>query len=149
MEKILLAVDGSEKSKQAADKLAEMVKSIESEVDIITVLESPDIKLREVDAYIPDKTIEELREMNKEEIKEKAEQILKEAEEHFKDIDVKLKKIIKYGDPADVICDYAEENDIDMIVLADKGIGGIKRFFLGSITSKVVRHAKSSVMIVK
>ncbi len=149
MEKILLAVDGSESSRKAADKVAELVKSLESEVTLITVLESSDIKLREVDAYIPDKTIEELREINREEMKKKGKKVLKEAAEHFTGVDTKLKKIIKHGDPADVICDYAEENDIDMIVLADKGIGGIKRFFLGSITEKVVRHAQNSVMIVK
>ena len=149
MEKILLAVDGSSSSKKAADKVAEMAKTMQAEVTILTVVEAHDIKLREVEAYIPDKTIEELREINKKEMKKKGQEILNDAVQHFKDIDVKIKKEIQYGDPADTICEFAEENDMDMIVLADKGVGGIKRFFLGSITEKVVRHAKGSVLIVK
>ncbi|MDZ7671916.1 MAG: universal stress protein [Halanaerobiales bacterium] len=48
-----------------------------------------------------------------------------------------------------MICEYAENNGFDIIVLADKGIGGVKRFFLGSISDKVLRHAKVSVLVVK
>ncbi|PUU86972.1 Universal stress protein family protein [Halanaerobium congolense] len=36
-----------------------------------------------------------------------------------------------------------------MIVIADKGLGKVKRFLLGSISDKVVHHAQTSVLVVK
>ena len=149
MKKILLAVDGSKESTRAAAKAAEIAEATKAKVSIITVLETGDIKLREVEAYIPEKTIEELRESNKEELKEKGNKFINEATQYFEDRNIKPKKVIKVGDPADEICNYAEQEDFDMIVLADKGMGGVKRFFLGSISSKVVRHANKSVLVVK
>ena len=53
------------------------------------------------------------------------------------------------GGPAEYICKEAENNDYDLIILADTGEGGVKRFLLGSTSDRVVRHAETSVMIVK
>ncbi|WP_257286673.1 universal stress protein [Halanaerobium congolense] len=73
-----------------------------------------------------------------------------EAVDFFKKRDVRIKKVVKIGDdPADEICDFAENNEIDMIVIADKGLGKVKRFLLGSISDKVVHHAQTSVLVVK
>ena len=46
------------------------------------------------------------------------------------------------------ILDYASENNIDCIVIASHK-PGIENFFLGSTASRVVRHAKCSVHIVR
>lgn len=147
MEKILLAVDGSKSSIKAAKKTAEITESLKSEVTIITVMETNDITLKNIETYLPDKTTEELRDLDKENLAKRGEEILEKAADFFKS--KKVKKVVKYGNPADVICDYAEESEIDIIILADKGIGGVKRFFLGSISDKVMRYANSSVLIVR
>ena len=46
------------------------------------------------------------------------------------------------------ILDYARENDIDCIVIASHR-PGIEDFFLGSTASRVVRHAKCSVHVIR
>jgi nucleotide-binding universal stress UspA family protein len=52
------------------------------------------------------------------------------------------------GDPAEAIIDAATSEGADVIVIGNKGITGRKRFLLGSVPEKVVRHASCSVMIV-
>jgi len=145
----LLAVDGSDSSLKAAEKTSELTEFHESQVSILTVLDISKIELSELQSYRSEKSLDKLIEKNKGDMNKKGKQILNEAAEYFKGKNTEIKKIIKYGDAADVICDYAEEKNFDFIILADKGLSGVKRFFLGSISDKVVRHAKSSVIIVR
>ncbi|MFL5895449.1 MAG: universal stress protein [Thermoleophilaceae bacterium] len=53
------------------------------------------------------------------------------------------------GDPAAVIIDTAKEQGADLIVVGNRGLTGIRRFLLGSVSSKVSEHAGCSVMIVR
>jgi nucleotide-binding universal stress UspA family protein len=48
-----------------------------------------------------------------------------------------------------VIVDYAEENDVNLIVLGTRGISGIKRLLLGSTASGVVTYSHCPVMVVR
>ncbi|MGH2828948.1 MAG: universal stress protein [Actinomycetota bacterium] len=53
------------------------------------------------------------------------------------------------GDPADMICDVAESEGADLIVVGNKGMTGAKRFLLGSVPNQVSHHAPCNVLIVK
>jgi len=55
---------------------------------------------------------------------------------------------VEKGDVAQVIIDFAETNDIDLIVMALRGLTGIDRFVLGSNTERVVRAAPCPVLTV-
>jgi len=55
---------------------------------------------------------------------------------------------LKYGHPGRTIVDYASADNIDCIVLASHR-PGIEDFFLGSTASRVVRHAKCSVHVIR
>ena len=52
------------------------------------------------------------------------------------------------GHAGRTIVDYASANDIDCIVMASHR-PGIEDFFLGSTASRVVRHAKCSVHVIR
>jgi nucleotide-binding universal stress UspA family protein len=49
----------------------------------------------------------------------------------------------------DEICRYAEENGIDLIVLATHGLSGLRRLLIGSTAERVVQHATCPVLTVK
>jgi nucleotide-binding universal stress UspA family protein len=149
MRKLLLAVDGSKSSHKAAMKAADLATAMDCEITIITVLDLSSLELSEIQSYRPIDSLEDLIKRNKSELQKSGEHILEEAEKHFKEKEIEVNKVLEYGDPADMICEYAENNDFDIIVLADKGMGGVKRFFLGSISDKVIRHANTSVLVVK
>lgn len=53
------------------------------------------------------------------------------------------------GDPAEVILDVAKEQDADLIVIGSRGLSGVQRFLLGSVSAKVSEHASCSVLIVR
>jgi len=125
MQKVLVGVDGSERSKKASKKAAELLE--DAEVTLVSVIEGA---------------------VKEEHIREKVLEMLNTEAAFFREKGLDVKKEIHYGDPADVLCELAEDNDFELIVLADKG-HGVKRFLLGSTTDRVVRHAKTSVLVVK
>ena len=53
------------------------------------------------------------------------------------------------GNPAEAILDTANEVKADLIVVGNRGLSGIKRFLLGSVSQKVSEHADCNVMIVR
>jgi len=55
---------------------------------------------------------------------------------------------VEKGAVAQVIIDFAEANEIDLIVMATRGLTGIDRFVLGSNTERVVRAAPCPVLTV-
>lgn len=53
------------------------------------------------------------------------------------------------GHPAEILTHLAEEGKYNLLIVADKGLSGVKRFLLGSVSEAVVRYAKCPVLIVK
>ena len=51
--------------------------------------------------------------------------------------------------PAKAICDFANENGVDLIVVGSRGQGPVERWLIGSIAERVVRHAQCSVHVVR
>src|SRR3954452_11933615 len=50
------------------------------------------------------------------------------------------------GDPAEAILETASEQNADLIVVGNRGLTGIRRFLLGSVSQKVSEHASCNVM---
>ncbi|MDE1765658.1 MAG: universal stress protein [Thaumarchaeota archaeon] len=53
------------------------------------------------------------------------------------------------GDPGHVIIEYANTRDIDLIVIAARGLSTFKKIFLGSVSSYVLHKSKVAVMLVR
>ncbi len=65
-----------------------------------------------------------------------------------KNIQIKT-EIISFINIAGAIVDYAEENNIDLIVIGTRGRSGFKKLLLGSVASHVVTYAHCPVLLVK
>jgi nucleotide-binding universal stress UspA family protein len=76
-------------------------------------------------------------------------QFLGEAEERIKKAGVQVELICVQGDPADEILRAIEENNVDLIVMGNRGLGGFSRTFMGSVSMKVCNHAPSTCITVK
>ncbi|MFL6370244.1 MAG: universal stress protein [Nitrososphaeraceae archaeon] len=138
--KLMVAVDGSEHSLKAAEYALEVAKSFNAQLFAITVTSVPQsYHLRQEDV------LEESSEMN--DSKAWLEKFSREA----KTDNIELKtELINSHRPVDyVILEYAEENNIDLIVVGTRGRSGFKRLLLGSIASSVVTYAHCPVMVVK
>lgn len=53
------------------------------------------------------------------------------------------------GEPASLLADLAEAVDAVLVVVGTHGRRGLRRFFLGSVASKVVRDAPCGVLVVR
>src|SRR5918992_2332620 len=62
--------------------------------------------------------------------------------------DVEVEKRTVEGDPAQRICELAEAENVQLVVVGNKGMSGVRRF-LGSVPNKVAHEVPSDVLIVK
>lgn len=62
---------------------------------------------------------------------------------------VPCEEIIAPGKPADVIVNVAEKVGADLIVIGSIGMSAIERVLIGSVSDKVIRHAKCPVLLVR
>ena len=60
-----------------------------------------------------------------------------------------VKTFVRSGDYADEILEAANEQNVDMIVIGSRGLGKIRETILGSVSQKVLHHAKQTVVVVK
>ncbi|MBU5466222.1 universal stress protein [Virgibacillus sp. MSJ-26] len=74
--------------------------------------------------------------------------VLSDARENFEsDIPIGYQTLI--GHAAHAIIDYAKQDDTDLIVIGNRGINGIKKLVMGSVSQKVTNDAECAVLVVK
>lgn len=56
---------------------------------------------------------------------------------------------VRRGEPAEEILTAAGSRPTDLIVVGSRGLSGVSRFFLGSVSDRVVRHAPCSVLLAR
>ncbi|MFP3165232.1 MAG: universal stress protein, partial [Acidianus sp.] len=74
---------------------------------------------------------------------------IEEAKKKSKEGGVEAEGVILEGDPASAILEYANKNNVDLIVTGSRGLSTLKRVFLGSVSTRLVQEAKIPVMVVK
>jgi nucleotide-binding universal stress UspA family protein len=138
--KIVLAVDGSEVSKNAAKHAVALAKSTGGELIAIHVI--PPFDVTEIESFKPDTIMKGLR--------EEGEKILSEVKTLASKQGVKVEARVEDGIPYDRICEVAEESDADLIVMGSHGRTGIGKVFIGSVAERVIGKSKGRpVLIVK
>jgi nucleotide-binding universal stress UspA family protein len=63
--------------------------------------------------------------------------------------DLSIDTAVVQDKPAEAILAYAESEDIDLIVMATHGRGGVRRWVYGSVAEKVLRQAGCAMLIVR
>jgi nucleotide-binding universal stress UspA family protein len=59
-----------------------------------------------------------------------------------------VETIVVDGRAAEEILDYAQNNNVDLIVMTSHGKTGISRWFFGSVAQKVLQHSVTPVLII-
>lgn len=94
---------------------------------------------------------EPIRQAEERHDRQEAQRILEMAKKMTQDYtdEIEIETIALSGNPADEILRYADQEQADLIVIGSREIPDVKRFLLGSVSSKVVAHARQSVLVVK
>ncbi|GAB2272542.1 hypothetical protein Dimus_007365 [Dionaea muscipula] len=62
---------------------------------------------------------------------------------------IKTETMMLQGEPKEMICQAAEQMGVDLLVLGSRGLGLLKRAFLGSVSDYCAHEADCPVLIVK
>ena len=142
--RILLASDGSREAQLAARTAADLAKSTNSELHLISV---PDSTYHSLDWRFEYATYEEAIEA----VTGETQKVLDEQVQKVQEVGGTVKESHPRIDnpPDQAIVDLAEELGVGLIVMGCRGLGGMRRALMGSISDSVVRHAHCPVMIVR
>lgn len=140
MKKIIVPIDFSEYSDYALETAAILAKKNNAEILALHMLEISDAILTKNDSEMKMETLF----------------FLKLAEKRFNEFldkdyleGVNVTPIVKHFKVFSEVNDVAKEHDADLIVMGSHGSSGLKEFFVGSNTEKVVRHAEIPVLVTK
>ncbi len=149
--KFLVCTDGSEHSKKTMDQAALIASGCNA--DEVVVLHVFDKKfdfssLPRDEGLAPSRQdLEKFREMN-DLLKEKSKKVLDEALEYLASKGIQAEAIFKEGHPAQTIVDIACGGGFDMLFMGSRGLGGLKKLFLGSVSSAVVQEAEGCTVVI-
>lgn len=137
--KILVPVDGSEPSYRAFREAVSIANRNKSELIVLNVLDdfvrfgNPDTSIKLYD-----------------DMREDALGVLDSYRDEAEKLGVEnvTPEIIK-GDARYGIVEFAEENNIDLVVVGATGKGAIERAMMGSVSEYVVRNVKGHVLVIK
>lgn len=139
-QRILVATDGSQGAELAVNKAVAIAKRNQAGLVILHVLDtrsiqatsSSDLHFREALQTLGDEVVGDARNYA--------------IEQGVEDVKV----LLEIGSPKALIAEeIPKAENIDLIVLGAKGMSALERFFMGSVSENVIRHAACDVLVVR
>ena len=136
--KILVPYDGSVHSQRALRVAAELARCTKAAVHVVNAVERRPAYLgkpyfREAVTHILADAVE----------------ILDEAAGQIAGLGLKVTSDVLEGPPAEAILRLADTGQFDLIVMGSRGFGQVEGLLLGSVSDRVLHHARVPVMIVR
>ena len=141
--KILVPVDGSKHAEEALYTAIEMLKSKGGELFVLTVVPSFEAFDLELSASSRDKLKQDFEAKGGKVVNRSCDIATGEG------VKVHCKAEVSATNVPDAIVAFAEKEGVDLVVIGSRGLSPASRFRMGSVASKVVRHAPCSVYVVK
>lgn len=133
---ILVAVDGSDNSLRAMED-AIKVASAESQIEILYVSPTGHIASEILKAG----TLDEFNEQNREKVARE--------EAAVKASGIAYKVTIECGEAGKVIAKYANDNDVNLVVIGCRGLNAMQEMVFGSVSTYVMKNVNCSCLLVK
>ncbi len=153
LRRILLVVDGSPSSQQAAECMVTFPFPDQADLRVLHVLPPPYLP---VDSKMSQGTPFEQPSIVSEEVvrppaseEDKGYRMLTQVADILATTHLQVKTVLKRGDAATEIIDYVSKNQIDLIVAGSRGLSRVRSWLLGSVSRKLVHYSGCSVLIVR
>ena len=140
--KVLLGIDFSRDSKNANGFLSKIRFSPRSKLFLFHAASTEEV------FSLPRAMLGDLGKLRENALR-KAHQSLEKIREQFSDSGLATQVVIKEKNPGKEILSFLERNGIDLAVVGTRGISGLKRFLLGSVSEWILQEAPCSVLIVR
>ena len=146
--KILFCTDFSENSIPARHRAVEYAEAFSAELCILHVVNASPLGYPIFEERIP-VDMAQLQQDIQERVQEELDLVAQECREaHFSD-DFDVSACYRVADPAEGIVQFADEENVDLIVMGTHGWTGFKSLILGSTAENVVRTANCPVLTVR
>ena len=140
--RILVPVDGSEHAEAASEFVVDNFP--DATVVLLHVINPAEA------GYSAQASVPSFSEEWFEEHREHADDLFDELETAAHDAGVEtVERVVEVGRPTQTIVEYAEDNDVDQIVMGSHGRSGMSRILLGSVAETVVRRATVPVTVIR
>ena len=147
-----MALDGSEPSNNALEHAVTMATRFKAKLIMLAVVRRVMIPIFSDDEFggVPLSSVKDMAQFQ-EKMRELHQSVLDGAMIQIKKKhpDLIVEAVLKEGRPSATITDFAENEDVDLIVIGSSGIGGYTGWILGSTSRKVVDSCTKPVLIVK
>ncbi|AHY47777.1 Universal stress protein family [Rubrobacter radiotolerans] len=142
--KILVAVDGSPEAEVALDRAQEIAWQTGSELHMFHAIH------REPLAPYPYPVAAESAESYMEDTQRKAREYFEEKAAEIREVGGSVASVkVVLGQPEKEIVREAERIGAGLVVIGSRGLGGVRRALLGSVSDAVMRHAHCPVLVVR
>ena len=139
--KLLVPLDGSRFSEAILPYARAFAKTLQVPVDLLHVLEPERVEVESARLARSTRAVEaELREIN--------EQYLTSVARSFAQT-VTVRATVQMGNPAEVIVDRGAAEEGVLIAMSTHGRSGFRRWYLGSVSAKVLHASKDPLLIVR
>jgi nucleotide-binding universal stress UspA family protein len=135
--KILVAIDGSESSKNAFRQACRIALEDKSWLTVITTIPSYEDLFQ----------MPSIQEKVSTALRAEGEKILTEIKEIAVEEDTYIKTLLEEGTPFDTIIDTVEEGNYDLIVMGRLGRKRIEKALVGSVTARVIGNSQRDVLV--
>jgi nucleotide-binding universal stress UspA family protein len=135
-ERVLVPLDGSECAENILSKVEKLATDFKASIALLRVVYAHTFP----GADPTDAEVKVVRE---------AEEYLRKLEDRLKAKGFRVDSHVRYGNDAEEILDHAGQKDIDLIAMSTHGRGGVKRFLLGSVAEKLLRHSPKPIFLVR
>lgn len=140
-DRILIPTDGSKAVQPAVEMALNLAEKHDATLHVLFIVDQPVSVSGAGEGF---GALDNLLEALEEEGHEVTGEIAEQAEER----EIETTAAVRRGNPHDDILNYAEEQDVDLIVIGTHGRTGVKRALLGSVTEDIVRHSEIPVLTV-
>ena len=141
---VIVPLDGSELAERVLPNAVQLAKLFNLEVMLLRAFELPAAAYYGSEDYLPN--YEELKGRVKEEAKGYLDKKIAALKGEGLE---KVHSILMEGAGADEIISYAHKSPDTLVAMCTHGRSGLKRWVLGSVTEKVVRHSGDPVLVVR
>ena len=145
-EKILVPTDGSDTAENAVEHALDIAEKYGAEVHALYVVDVDSMSLSLGAEQVDRLQQGQFDEM--EEVKSKAEEATGYVADAARVHGLEAVEHIAGGQPHRVVAEYAEDHDIDLVVMGSHGRSGVKRALLGSVTERTLRSTDVPVLVV-
>ncbi len=140
--KILIPIDGSDSANRAVDQVIATAFLLKDAPKIFLLNVQWNIAAGNVKLFINQETINDY-------YREQGMEALSKAREILDAANLAYTYHISIGTPAEAIVQYAQEQQIDQIVMGAQGQNTLSTLLLGSVVSKVLHLASTPVLLIK